>query len=135
MNVSRAASTAGLNAINALANGGSLVLLSGSMPATPLTALSGNTTLATFAFAATAFGAPTFSGGYMVATAAFVAASVNPVASGTAGFGRIYQSDGTTVVADVTVGTSGTDLIIGSTTITTGVPVTASSLVTRMPAV
>lgn len=134
MNNARNTATVGLNAMNALCNGGTLTIYSGSMPASPQAALSGNVALATFTFAATAFGTPTFNSNFMQATAAFVSASVNPLASGTAGFARVFESDGTTVVNDLTVGTTGTDLIIGSTTISTGVPVTASSLVSRMPA-
>lgn len=135
MNNARATATAGLNAMNALCNGGTLIIYTGSMPTTPQTALSGNTALATFTFSATAFGAPAYSGGFMVSNASFASNSVNPSASGTASFARVFGSDGTTVVNDLTVGTTGTDLIIGSTSINTGVPVTASSLVSRMPAV
>lgn len=39
------------------------------------------------------------------------------------------------VVTDYTVGTSGTDIVIGSTTISTGVNVSISSFVHKMPAV
>lgn len=135
MNNARNTASVGLSAMNALFNGGTLTIYSGTMPATPQTALSGNTALATFTFNASAFGTPSYSGGNMVATASLAANSVNPLASGTAGFARAFQSDGTTVCGDYTVGTSGTDLIIGSTTISTGVPVTVSSLVSRLPAV
>jgi hypothetical protein len=39
------------------------------------------------------------------------------VASGTAGFFRIFKSDGTTVVMDGSIGTSGADLNLDTTTI------------------
>lgn len=134
MNNARATATAGLNAMNALFNNGTLVLYNGTMPASPQTALSGNTALATFTFAATAFDAPAWAANFMQSNGSFVAASVNPSASGVAAFARGFRADGTTVTGDYTVGTTGTDLIIGSTTISTGVPVTASGFVSRMPA-
>lgn len=135
MNNARNTASVGLSAMNALCNNGTIVVYDGTEPATPQTALSSNTALATFTFSATAFDTPAYSGGFMQSNPSFVATSVNPTAGGTASFARVYKSDGTTVVNDLTVGTSGTDLTIGSTTITMGVPVTVSGLVSRLPAV
>ena len=87
---------------------------SGAKPATPETAASG-TLLVTIAIS----GSFTSTGG--VLTAADPAAAA-PAASGTAGYFRLKQSGGTAVL-DGTVGTSAADLILGSTTITTGVNV------------
>lgn len=42
------------------------------------------------------------------------------LAAGTATWGRIVQTDGTTHVADFSVGTSGTDLILNTATISVG---------------
>jgi hypothetical protein len=135
MNLSQTAATAALNAITALMNGGSLTFYSGTMPATPETALSGNTTLATFIFAAAAFSAPAYTSPDEKATASFVNATVTPVATGTVSFARVLKSDGATVVADLTVGTAGTDIIVSSVSISTSVPVAVSSLTFGMPAV
>jgi hypothetical protein len=44
----------------------------------------------------------------------------NAIAGGTAALGRIKDSTGTVVAQGLTVGTSGTDLIISNTTITNG---------------
>jgi hypothetical protein len=90
--------------------------------------------LVTFTFSATAFGADSFSGGNEQTTASFAATSVAPSSSGTATFARAFQTGGTTVVMDLTIGTSGTDIVIGSTTISTGVNVTLSSFVLKLPA-
>ena len=49
------------------------------------------------------------------------------VATATATFFRIFKSDGTTVVMDGSVGTSGTDMILDNTSIATGQTVTITS--------
>jgi hypothetical protein len=126
MNISQLAATAGLDAIKALLNGGTLTMYSGTEPVSPETALSGDTVLATWTFSATAFSSDTTSGGYTTATASFVSATVTPSANGTASFARLTESNGTTVCEDLTVGTSSADIIIGSTTLNTGVQVTLS---------
>ncbi len=87
---------------------------SGSKPATPETAASG-----TLLVSITISGSFSSTGG--VLTAADPAA-VAPTASGTAGYFRLKKSGGTAVI-DGTVGTSGSDMNLGSTTITTGVNV------------
>jgi hypothetical protein len=98
--------SAGLSASCATLNGGTLALMSGTMPASPETALSGNTSLCTATYSATAFGAPAYSSPNMVATASFTAGSYTPTAAGTATFARAYASNGTTVEADFTAGSN-----------------------------
>ena len=89
MNFCTNAATWGLNNILPLFNGGNLVMYNNPQPATPETALAGtNTALCTFVFAATAFGAPSFSNPNDAATASFVASSVTPGANGTVTFAR-----------------------------------------------
>src|SRR5690348_4768134 len=105
MNTAQVTASAALAAACALSNSGTAVFLSGTMPATPETALSGNTTLDTATYSATAYGAPSFSSGYMQATASFTGTS-NPVANGGCTFVRGYKSDGTTATGDYTVGSA-----------------------------
>lgn len=105
MNTSQNTASVALAAACALSNGGTLVLLNGTMPATPETALSGNTTLATLNYSATAYGAPTYVSPNMVATASFTG-NANPAANGGCTFCRGYKSDGTTVTDDYTVGSA-----------------------------
>jgi hypothetical protein len=50
-------------------------------------------------------------------------------ASGTAAAARIVDSDGTTVISGLTVGASGTDVILDSVSITSGQTVTINSAV------
>ena len=134
MNASQSGVGAALAAFCALHNNGSLQFFSGTQPATPETALSGNTLLCTATYSAAAFGAPAFSTPNMEAVASFTAANFDPVATDVCTFARAYEADGTTVLADYTVGTTGTDIIIGNTTIQTGVPLAVTQTI-KMPAV
>lgn len=85
--------------------------------------LSGATgVLATIALPATAF---TVSGA--VATLQGVPLSVAASASGTAAKAEIRNNAGTVIVSGLTVGTSATDFIIGTTTITSGGTVTCTA--------
>lgn len=100
----------------------------GAAPATCATADSG-TVLATLALpsdwlAAAASGAKAKSGTWQDASADN---------SGTAAHFRIYASDGTTCHAQGTVGTSGTDLIVDSTTFTAGQSFTVNTFSLTAP--
>lgn len=133
MNVAQATASAGLAAMVALLDSGSIDIYSGTMPATPETAATG-TLLVTMTISATAGSTPAYTSPNMVSTLSFSAASFSPAANGTAGYARAWQSNGTTAVADLTVGTSGTDIVLGTTTISTGTTVTPSGTMS-MPAV
>lgn len=106
MNPSKVSIGIALDAWNALLNGGSAEVLSGTRPADVETALSGNTVLVTPTFSATAFPASAYNStdAAMEAAASFTAASFSPVANGSASFVRVYKSDGVTAVADLGVG-------------------------------
>jgi hypothetical protein len=85
--------------------------------------LSGATgVLATIALPATAF---TVSG--PVATLQGVPLSVAASASGTAAKAELRNNAGTVIVSGLTVGTSATDIILGTTTITSGGTVTITA--------
>ena len=137
MNAAQATVSAALAAADALLNSGMLTIYSGTMPTSPETALSGNTALVTFTFAASAFAAPTYSSPNMQSVGSFTETTESPLASGTATFARAYKSDGTTAVADYTVTATGGggDITLGNTGIQTGVPVTLNSITHKMPAV
>jgi hypothetical protein len=114
---------AAVNAVTALCNSGFIEVYSGTRPATPDTALSGNTLLATLTFGSTAFGA----GSSGVATANAIT-SGTAAATGTAAWARIYKSDGTTVVGDCNVGTSGSDINFPTLSFVSGETISCSSL-------
>lgn len=103
---------------------GSLRIYSGTPPADANAALSGNTLLAQLAMSATAFG----SAAAGVATAAAITQDSSADATGTATFFRILAGNGTTVVMQGSVDTSGADLNLNSTAIAAGAAVSVSSL-------
>lgn len=120
------AKNARLNALTTYMGASPLLrIYAGTPPATDDTALSGNTLLAELVMAATPF--PAASGGAMTANA--IAQDASADATGTATFFRIVKADGTTNVAQGTAGTSGTDLILTTTSIVATQPVSVTSLV------
>lgn len=112
------------DAVCVRANGGSLRIYSGVMPADANAPLSGNSLLASLGFAAAAF-APAANG---AATANAITADASADATGTATFFRALESDGTTVVFQGTVGTAAAELNLTSTAIVAGGPVSVTSL-------
>ena len=115
---------AGVAAVGALANGGSLKIYTGSQPA--LNGAITGTLLASLPMSATAFGTPTASAGTVTATANAIT-SATAGNTGTAGYFAILKSDGTTVVLTGSVGTSGADLNLSSLSISSGATVSCSS--------
>ena len=103
-----------------LCNSGVIKVYDGVQPATADTALSGNTLGATLTFGATAF--PAAVSGLLTAN---TITSGTAVATITPTFARIFKSDGTTVVMDVSAGASGCNMTIGA--FTPGTIVTATS--------
>lgn len=100
----------------------------GSAPSSADDAATG-TLLLTFTLADPAFGAAS-SG---VATLASVPRTAIGAAVGTAGWARMLDSDGTKI-CDLSVGTSGTDVEISSTSITVGRTVSLTALTITVPA-
>lgn len=118
-----------LDAIANDANSGKLRLYSGSVPTNADTALGAQVLLAELTLNATAFGA--------AASRTLTANAItgaNAAASGTCSFARVYQSNGTTIWSQITsVGTSGTEVVLTTTTITSGQPVSATSFTVNFP--
>lgn len=113
-------------------NSGFIDIMSGSKPADANTAIGAQVVLATLTFGATAFGA-----------AAAGSATANAIGNGTgtagAGAGtaatwaRLYKSDHTTAVCDLTVGTSGAEINLNTTTIVQNVQVSITSMTMSQP--
>jgi hypothetical protein len=129
MKDSVAARNGQLDNLTARLNNGYLRIYSGTKPASADTALSGNTLLAELRFGATAFGAAS-SG---TATANAITQDASADATGTATFARLLSSDGTTAVIDITVGTSGAELNLSTTSIAAGVIVQVTSMTITQP--
>ncbi len=101
------------NALAALANSGYLRIYDGSQPANANTAVSTQNLLAELRFGATAFGGA--SAGVLTANA--ITDDSDADATGTAAWFRVLKSDGTTVLWDGSVGTSGCNLNLNSVAI------------------
>jgi hypothetical protein len=103
-------------------NSGKLRSYSGTRPATGGTA---TTLLAELTCNATF--APSASGGVLTLNAITQDSSAD--ATGTATWARLLKSDGTTIVLDCSVGTSGADINLNTTSIVTGAAVSVTSAV------
>jgi hypothetical protein len=108
------------------AGSGSIIrLYDGTQPTNANTAISTQTLLASLTIAG---GFGTDSNGTITLGAV---TNGTAAASGTAAFFRIVKSDGTTVVMDGSVGTSGSDLNLNTTTVSSGqtVSITAGTII------
>ena len=133
MILSQSNATAALNAmVSDLGASASIAIYSGTPPAGPDTALSGNTLLVSGVVSSWGSAAydSTVSGMAQVAT--MTSSNYAPAASGTATFARILTS-GSVAKQQLTVGTSGTDVVLGNTSIQTGVNVDFTSVKMYVP--
>lgn len=121
-NLSNLAANDAVDAIAAHLDSGLLRIYNGTQPATADDALSGQTLLAELGFGAPAFGAG--SGGVATANAITPDSSAN--ATGTATWYRCVKADGTTVICDGEIGTSGSDLNMNSVSIQAGAEVSVT---------
>jgi hypothetical protein len=133
LKISQTAGGSMISNLCSLGNSGTIVIYSGTQPTNPDTALSGNTALATFTFSSAACGSASHVSSNEQVSGSFSASTVTASATGTATFARMFESNGTTVVGDFSVGTSGSDIDLNSTSITSGGNVTLSSFVLNEP--
>lgn len=124
-----AVANAMLNAgIGTPAAGGILCIYSGTQPAAGGGALSGNTMLVQFNLPNPAF--PGAVGGVLTANNIPTAVAA---ATGTAAWFRLFQSDGVTPLLDGSVGTTGCDVNLATTTITQNDTIALTSLTITQP--
>lgn len=116
----------------ALGTSPTLRIYSGTPPANAAAALSSNTLLATLACAATPLSGFSDTGTAGRATYAAIT-SATAAATGTATFFRHLKSDGTTVLDQGAVGTSGADCNLNTTSITAGSTVSITSDTMDLP--
>lgn len=114
-------------ALDVLNGGGFMEIYDGSQPAGPDTAVTTQVKLAKLSLSSTAFAAA--SSGSKTANAITSSAAL---ATGTAAWYRLVKPDDTTGVHDGTVGTSGCDATVPTTSFVAGVTVSCSSLVISM---
>jgi hypothetical protein len=110
---------------------GEIKIYTGSIPATCETAASG-TLLGTLTFSATAFGAATDDNPGATASAAAITDDSSADATGTAGYFRALESDGT-VHLQGDCGTSAADMIMNTTSVTAGLAISITSYVVVLP--
>lgn len=104
----------------ALCNSGKICLYDGTQPATADTALSGQTLGVTLTFGATAF--PAANNGLLAANEITSGTAIAPI---TPTWARIFKSDETTVIMDVSAGASGCNVTVGAFTAGTVVSCTS----------
>jgi hypothetical protein len=121
--ISNTAANAAADAVAALLNNGYLRIYDGAQPATADTAIGAQVLLAELRFAATAFD-PAALG---VATANAITDDVSANQTGEAAWFRALKSDGTTVVMDGSIGTSGANLNLNSVSISAGAQVSVTA--------
>jgi hypothetical protein len=113
-------------AIDAGSGAGTIKIYSGSQPATPQATATG-VLLVTLSF-----GDPSFGSASVGVITANAIAQVNAVATNTAGYARIADSDGNAIM-DVDVGTSGATINLNTTSIVSGGPVAITSATITVP--
>lgn len=121
------ARNAALNAMAPRLNSGKVRIYTGAQPATPETAASG-TLLVELTLNATAFGAAAAG----VLTANAITSGV-AVATGTAGWFRLFQSDGTTAEHDGVCGVGSGELQMATLTIVAAAVISCSALTLTLP--
>ena len=121
--LSDTAANAATDAVTALLNNGYLRIYDGTQAANANTAVGAQVKLAELRFGATAFGAAAAG----IATANAITSDSSADATGTATWFRALKSDGTTVVFDGSVGTSGANLNLNSVAISSGAAVSVSA--------
>lgn len=122
---------AAVDAVTALCNSGKLRIYDGTQPTDANTAVGAQVKLAELTLNATAFGASAASGSagskVVTATANAITGDTSADATGTAAWFRVVKSDGTTIMFDGSVGTSGCDLNLATTSIVAGEEVDVTS--------
>lgn len=110
-----------------------LKIYSGTAPASARAALSGNTMLVSLQCAPTPISGYADNGTTGVAATFAAISNATAAATGTAVFWRLMKNDGLTVIAQGLCGTTGTSMIMSTTTITAGSTVTDTSASITQP--
>jgi hypothetical protein len=130
------AAKAAVDALAALCNSGKLRIYDGSQPTDANTAIGAQVQLAELTLSSTAFGASAASGSagskIVTATANTITDDSSADATGTAAWFRVLKSNGTSIVFDGSVGTSGADLNLATVSIVSGADVAVTSFTITM---
>jgi uncharacterized glyoxalase superfamily protein PhnB len=125
------------DALAAKFNSGTIKIYAGTRPTDANTAVGAQTLLATLTMGSTAFPASAASGTAptrkAVATANTITGDTSADTTGTATWFRALKSDGTTVIMDGTIGTSGEDMNLATQSLVSGVDVEITSFTLSVP--
>lgn len=125
------------DAATVLCNSGTIKIYGNTQAADANTAVGAQTLLATLTFGSTAFAASTAGGTTpsrkATGTANTITGDTSADATGTATWFRVLKTDGTTVVLDGSVGTSGADMNLATTSLVAGVDVEITSFTFAQP--
>lgn len=125
------------DALAARCNSGTIKIYAGSQPTDANTAVGAQTLLGTLTFGSTAFGSSAAAGTTPSRKATITANTItddtSADATGTATWFRILKSDGTTVVMDGSVGTSGADMNLATTALVAGEDIAITSCTFSIP--
>jgi hypothetical protein len=134
--ITNAVAQAMLNTFDDQANAGTAAVINiydSTVPADADTALGAQVLLAQLTMDATAFGAAADANPNATITAAAITADSSANNTGTATFFRVLTQDAGTTICQGTVGTATSDLILNTTSITSGSNVSITSFVITMP--
>jgi hypothetical protein len=134
--ITNAVAQAIANLIDDQANAGTAAVIniySGSVPADADASIGASTLLAQLTMNATAFGAAADANPNATITAAAITDDSSANATGTATYFRILTQDAGTVIAQGTVGTATSDMILNTVSITSGSVVSITSFVITVP--
>jgi hypothetical protein len=125
MKIAHTFAAAAPDEIKAALSGGKLVIYSVARPANADVRVERSGVLATFTFAAPAFNSD--------GIPAFEANPVKATGVGTPGFARAFQADGTTVVADFSVGPGNCEIKLSEVSTTADYPIAVTKLALPLP--
>ncbi len=111
---------------------GIIRIYDGSQPTDPDTAVGAQVLLAELTMSGTSFGAATDAAPGALITANAITSDSSANATGTAAWFRMLTQSGGTTIADGTVGTSSSDLVMNTVSITSGSIVAISSFTITM---
>ena len=134
--ITNAVAQAMLNTFDDQANAGTAAVINiydSTVPADADTAIGAQVLLAQLTMDATAFGAAADANPNATITAAAITDDSSANATGTATFFRVLTQDAGTTICQGTVGTATSDLILNTTSITSGSNVSITSFVITMP--
>lgn len=134
--ITNAVAQAMLNTFDDQTNAGTAAVINiydGSIPADADASIGASTLLAQLTMNATAFGAAADGTGSATITAAAITDDSSANATGTATYFRVLTQDAGTTICQGTVGTATSDLILNTTSITSGSTVSITSFVITLP--